>query len=323
MLEMVVRSREAAVRQWAGLVGRHLTPHWGFWAVIMAVAGVDVLWVASSQRFSFPGWFAAAALLVPVMVMAVLIFRHLRDATFDPLLAGMFRVLMFILFAAAANLSIQTLNCLLMSLGRPLADPVLGAADRALGFDWNAYALWIASQPWLRRGLLLAYSGMVHNIVPLLVGALVFLKRDDRINELAYLSIAAPLACIVIAAWFPAEAAWVTVANERVVAAYRGDPYPEWLSTFNALRGTAPMTIDPTVMGGLATFPSFHTCLGLILLWCCRGHWLTLGAGAAGGLAVIAATPVFGGHYLVDMLAGGALMLVLILVWQLSRRRAD
>jgi hypothetical protein len=304
---------------WVKAACRHLTPHWGFWLATLAVAALDGAWLALSPRLRLPPWFPFAVLVFAVTVAAALALRQLRDATFDRWLAAAFRVLMFTSFAVALNFSVQTLNCLLMSLNWPLADPALLAADRALGFDWNAYAMWVGAQEWLRPGLQFAYSNLVYKALPVLVAVFAVLGRDDRIDELAFLSIGAALVCIAIAAMVPAHAAWVTLASPEAVAAYGGIPYPGWLPQFTALRGTAPMVIDPTVMGGLATFPSFHTCLGLILLWCSRGHWLTQAAGAAGGAAVIAATPVFGGHYLVDLLAGSLVMVVLVLVWHQPR----
>lgn len=312
-----------AIRVSVAIAEQHLTPHWGFWLLVIALALSNLLWVAGSARLSFAAWVSPAALGLPVAVLLMLAFRHQRQGNFDPLLSGMFRVMMFMIFAMAANMSMQSLNCLLMSLGLPLADPVLAAADRRLGFDWNTYAQWVASHDGLREGLRFAYSGMVYKLVPVLVAAMVFFRREDRIDELAFLCLAAPLVCIGIAALLPAEAAWVTVASKQTVDAFGGVPYPGWLETFLMLRSGEPVTIDPSVMGGLATFPSFHTCLGLILLWCCRGHWLSFSAGAAGGLAIIASTPVYGGHYLVDVLAGVGLMAVLVLAWHRPWRAAD
>jgi hypothetical protein len=317
----LLRRPALACAGWVTPACRHLTPHWAFWLAMLAVAAVDGAWLTLSSRFSLPPWFLSAALASAAVLPAAIALRHLRDATFDPWLAAAFRVLMFTVFAMALNFSIQTLNCLLMSLNWPLADPALLAADQALGFDWNSYVVWAGSHDWLRQGLQFAYSGMVYKALPVLVAVFAVLRRDDRINELAFLSLGAALVCIAVAAMVPARAAWATLAGPEALATYGGMPYAGWLPQFTALRGTAPMVIDPTAMGGLATFPSFHTCLGLILLWCSRGHWLTLAAGVAGGTAVIAATPVFGGHYLVDLLAGSLVMVALVLLWHRPLRR--
>lgn len=93
-----------------------------------------------------------------------------------------------------------------------------------------------------------------------------------------------------------------------------------WVADLTALRGNGPVQIDLRTMEGLSTFPSYHTCLGLILIWCSRGSWVSALAGWGSGLAVIAATPVFGGHYAADLIAGALVMAGVVPLWQLVAR---
>ena len=68
---------------------------------------------------------------------------------------------------------------------------------------------------------------------------------------------------------------------------------------------------------GLITFPSFHAALGVIFaraFW--SVPWLRWPALAV-NLLMIAATPVNGGHYFVDVAAGGAVACVAI--WAAER----
>ena len=64
----------------------------------------------------------------------------------------------------------------------------------------------------------------------------------------------------------------------------------------------------------MVSFPSFHTTMALILIWAFRGTsligWLITGL----NLAMLCAVPYFGGHYLVDMIAGAAVMLLSLTV---------
>lgn len=98
--------------------------------------------------------------------------------------------------------------------------------------------------------------------------------------------------------------------------------WSEWRGQFHAVRSGEPMVFGTFPLMGLVTFPSYHTCMGLIIIWCSRGHPLTLAAGGVAGLGVIAVTPVFGGHYFVDLLGGAAVMLVLVLLWHRPWRRS-
>ena len=50
--------------------------------------------------------------------------------------------------------------------------------------------------------------------------------------------------------------------------------YDDVFFEVTALRGNGPVQIDLRTMEGLSTFPSYHTCLGLILIWCSRGSWV-------------------------------------------------
>lgn len=242
------------------------------------------------------------------------VYRQVRAHVFDQPLDTLFKLLMFIIFTIFVKENMHILNCLLTSLGYPIADGLLHAADRALGFDWNAYAAAVLAHPLLTKTLIYAY-GLVGEICVLLGIIFILIRRDDRLNELAYLGLVTSLVCIVIATFFPAEAAWKTVGDPDVLSAFGGSPYPSWLNTLHALRDSEHLFLDPKNMGGLASFPSFHTCLGVMVAWCSRGHWATLSAGSVTGLCVIAATPIFGSHYLVDILAGLIVAIGASAVW--------
>ncbi|HTV72074.1 MAG TPA: phosphatase PAP2 family protein [Rhizobiaceae bacterium] len=56
-------------------------------------------------------------------------------------------------------------------------------------------------------------------------------------------------------------------------------------------------------MPGLVTFPSFHTAAGIVVAWCLR-RTLFYWPGVVYSVAMIASTPVFGGHYFIDVIAG-------------------
>ena len=63
-------------------------------------------------------------------------------------------------------------------------------------------------------------------------------------------------------------------------------------------------------MTGVVSFPSFHTSMALAYAWAFRKTGV-IGAGVAAlNLVMLCAVPYFGGHYLVDMIAGAAAMLL-------------
>ena len=65
-------------------------------------------------------------------------------------------------------------------------------------------------------------------------------------------------------------------------------------------------------MEGIVRFPSFHTALAVIFTYAHRGiRWSFPPVAALNGV-MLRSIPSEGGHYLVDMIAGGAVALVAI-----------
>jgi membrane-associated phospholipid phosphatase len=54
-----------------------------------------------------------------------------------------------------------------------------------------------------------------------------------------------------------------------------------------------------------------------LIIYACRGNSIRLAVGTAYSIVMIASTPVFGGHYFVDLIAGIALAIVMIMLWRL------
>ena len=292
-----------------------LVPHWSMWGVLVVIFAFNMTWIALTPRFGL----SAGSVLVMATVLVgcplLLLYRELRRGTAD---RGRDRMLTLLLLALYAGLFTQQVNLfshLGMSLAHPLVDDRLIAWDRALGFDWNGYAVAMISQHWRMVVLLLAYGAAAGPAIGLILGTAVWKGRRDRVDELAFLALVTGFLCVSGATLFPAESAWVTIAEPEVKRLIGPAWNLAWLDQFRALRSGGPVTFDLHTSEGLATFPSFHTCLGLIILWCSRGHWLGLLAGSVTGIAIIAATPVFGAHYAVDVLAGSLITAGTILVW--------
>jgi hypothetical protein len=295
---------------------RHLVPHVGLWLMLACLCAVNMVWLGASPRLSVaPPWpliWAGAVALIPLLVL----WREWRGAVFDRFLSLMFHVMLAVIFAALMMQQLGLFNHLAMSLPLPLQDERLMAWDRALGFDWNHYANLVAGTAWGRELLIFAYNSLINLVLGTIIVVALWLGRVDRVNELAFLTFASGLVCVTVAALFPALSAWFTVATPQTRAMIGGQPGLEWIDQFHALRGSEPVIMDIPRMEGLATFPSFHTCLGLIMAWCSRGRWTGAILGGLSGLAVIAATPVFGGHYLIDLLGGAVVMAGVILLWR-------
>ena len=300
---------------------QELVPHWSMWGALVFLLALNMTWIALTPRFSLSAVSVRMMALVLLGCPLVLLYRELRRGTPDRTRDRLLGLLLIALYAGLFTQQVNLFSHLGMSLAHPLVDARLIAWDRALGFDWNGYATAMISQRWSRVTLFVAYSLAIGPAIGLILGTAVWRGRIDRVNELAFIALVTGFLCVSGAALFPAESAWITIADPAVKQLIGPAWNLTWLDQFRTLRSGGPVTFDFRAAEGLATFPSFHTCLGLIILWCSRGHWLGLLAGILAGTAIIAATPVFGAHYGVDLLAGSLITAVAILLWGLVARR--
>ncbi|NTS65479.1 phosphatase PAP2 family protein [Sphingomonas sp. HHU CXW] len=199
-----------------------------------------------------------------------------------------------------------------------LWDTRLAAADRALGFDWPAVfaaadrasvALWIGG---------LAYHSLTLQMVTCIVAMSAY-AQFERLRVAVTAAILAGFATIVVSWWMPAMGNVVDPAGYT-----RLWPSIAWLeqAMIAGLRDGSWRTLDLTQLMGIVSFPSYHATLPVILSWAQRDTpgWRYVAPVWAG--VTIVATPLFGGHYGVDVLAGLALAPAALAVapW-LARRR--
>ena len=313
----VQQLRPARGLPWLATVAvRELFPHWSLWLALICLMALNLAWIGLDPRLCLAPRSILAMLLVGVGTPLALAYRVRRGRSFDRVLEALFRMLMVALFAGLFTQQVNLFSHLMMTLNLPLVDHGLSAWDDALGFDWNGYIAFIAAQPWSRAVLLFAYSSLIPPATAAILVGAIWTGRYERVDEFAFLVLVSGVVCVGVAGLLPAQDAWNTVASPQTRALLGGQPGLEWVDQFRALRGSDPVVFHFGSMGGLATFPSFHACLAIIIIWCSRGRWWTSLAGTAAGLAILAATPVYGGHYGVDLLGGAAVMAGAILLWR-------
>ena len=200
--------------------------------------------------------------------------------------------------------------------GGVLWDDRLAAADRALGVDWPALRALLDRLPPLVWLLGLAYHSLVVQMIVAIV-ALSQAARGQVLRVMVGAAILSGFVTILASALFPA------MGNVFDPAAYRHLwPSVAWLETglIAGLRDGSVRVVDLGAMMGIVTFPSFHATLSLIFIWA-FGHLPRWAVPAQCWSALtIVATPVFGGHYAVDVLAGLALAPPAIIAMQRHAR---
>jgi hypothetical protein len=195
----------------------------------------------------------------------------------------------------------------------PLWDARFSAMDQAIGFNWPfifeaadhvPVALWLGG---------LAY----HSLTLQMVACIVILSASnqfDRLRIAVTAAIASGFATILISGLMPA------LGNVFDPTSYRHLwPSVAWLEQgmIIGLRDGSWRAIDLTRLLGIVTFPSYHATLPIILAWSvAQTRWCRVVAPAWAAITIIA-TPLFGGHYAIDVIAGAGL--AILALWLVLR----
>jgi len=255
------------------------------WIVILGLSGVDCIWLRVAED-SVPLNSLAPALGMVGLLMAVsVIYSTLRPD---------FRLALLTQYAAqllAYSVSLGIFSYLAVTLRFPLIDAQLNAADQAVGFDWLSTYRWCLAHPILKFVLSLAYSSVVVQM-GVLMTLLVSLRRYDRAQSFMWIYIVSSISYILIAALWPAVGAFSTyhVALETPYVKEFWALYDGSMTSFNILN-----------MQGVVQFPSFHLTLAVLCSYAVRGIKIWFPLITLLNMAVIAATPAIGGHYLSDL----------------------
>lgn len=282
---------------------RRRWPAWS-WRVLIGVGLADVLWILIARvavdRQSAAVLAAAAAAALAVKAYAGRGRLSERSRIFLEGLA----------FLLAAWPALRLLNHLTMTTALPLVDARLAARDAALGFDWLGYVRGLDRHPLLLRLMELTYTGLDSYSVVTAV-ALLFAFGAERMREFVLAFFAAAVAVVVLGPLFPAYGAMAHYAPAPAQFAHMTPACGTYyLASLMRLRAPGPHALSWRYLPGLVTFPSFHAAMGVIGVYCCRGKRLVFLASLALNSFMIASTPLFGSHYLIDLIAGAALALI-------------
>lgn len=199
-----------------------------------------------------------------------------------------------------------------------LWDAELAAWDGALGFDWPALRAVVDRQPALVWLLGIAYHSLIPQMIVVIV-ALGKLTRYDVLRVTLRAAILSGFVTILLSGLLPAR------GNLFDADAYRHLWAPiAWhhADVIAGLRDGTLRVLDLRDMMGIVTFPSYHATLAVIFIWAFQ-HILRLRwAGTLWASLTILATPLAGGHYAVDVIAGILLAVAGIAAVRLAARHA-
>lgn len=274
-------------------------------ALAAILAAVDGAWLASGHYMLDIAAYLRLCLLSAVLLGAARIYATVRP---DPRLAAMlFGTGFLCLFSLEASI----LNYLLLPHTGPRMDALLAASDRAIGFDWPRVMAFMARHPALNGAALFVYSSMLPQVA--LITILLGSTAPARVYEFCLALALSAIICIAV---------WSLAPSFGAFSVYPPPPSSMALALDSAyardlvhLLRDGPGLISPHDARGLIGFPSYHAVLALLVAWYAWPLGFLRWPAIALNLAVLAATPVQGGHHLTDVIgAVPVTMLALFIV---------
>ncbi|QIP07726.1 phosphatase PAP2 family protein [Bradyrhizobium symbiodeficiens] len=274
------------------------------WFAILGMGALLALGLASTGLSLEPVAFGATVAIATALLAVAYGHRMVKGKLANPkLVFSLGTIGQVILTCAIAG----PLSYVAGKLNWPLEDQALLAIDRALGLDPEPIARYVNDHPWLAICLAHAY-GLIK--FPLL-GIPVVLALTGRYVRLQLFMLAMSLALavtITISAVVPAIGTYYGLnlpaahLPEIDTAVYAGQ-----LRDILALRDGSLHQLRLFSLSGIVSFPSFHAASAVLYMWALWPvRWLG-GIATALSLSMIAATPVIGAHYIIDVAAGVAL----------------
>lgn len=278
--------------------------------LVCLVTVLNGVWLASSRVDLFWPQLAPLCIVLFLLVISLFITHNLQATSgiykIVPTISATFQG---IIFLNIAWLNMRILNHLSMTSALPYQDNLLTGWDNLFGIEWLAYFEFVHKHQILIMLLDVAYT----SLTPLSVIALLYLILTQQFFRARFFLEAfffTALIAISLGAFFPAEAAVAfLIPDISAYSNFSNEPGVYHIEHMKRLREShGIIVLYPNNLPGLVTFPSLHTAAGIIFI---VTFWKSkvFAPVFIYSIIMIAATPVFGGHYIVDLLAGALLAL--------------
>ncbi len=200
----------------------------------------------------------------------------------------------------------------LAAAGFPLRDAELNAADLWMGLDWRACLRFLNAHPLVSLIAKAAYWTMGAQAL-FVIGALVASSNFLRLHQYIIAVAMALVTTLVVFTFMPAGGAYFFLHVPPEDYANIGPTITFGpLRHLEAIRAGNGFLITANDLEGLVAFPSFHTICGLLFTWALFPlrmlRWWVAGLNAL----LIAAAPVEGAHYFIDLVAGAGVTIAAI-----------
>jgi PAP2 superfamily len=221
------------------------------------------------------------------------------------------------------TLIMTPMTYMVAAAGLPMADASLDYLDRALGLDWRGYFSFVYARPQLITGLVLGY-GMIGWPIFGIPVALGMTRHYRRLQEFTLAFALALIATTVISMFVPALGAYDQLGIKPDPAVFTPGGYLDTVRDLPLVRGGSLRELDIGKLVGIITFPSFHAAAAVLYLWALWSVWWLRPLALIANGGMLLATPIGGGHYFVDVIAGIAVaVLAIIAALRVGERLAE
>ncbi|WP_439374555.1 phosphatase PAP2 family protein [Bradyrhizobium sp. DASA03120] len=230
---------------------------------------------------------------------------------------------------ASAMIAFSQMGCFVISaaplsyigLGSamPLQDARFAELDRLLGLDWPAYFHFATARPELLIYAKLFYAMILVPAVgvPVVLG---LTRQFIRLQQFVTASTLALCVVIVVSSLLPAIGTYFEFGLPPETELFVANGYGGQARDIPMLRDGTLRALNLAKLGGILTFPSFHAAMALLSIWSLWTIWWLRPALLILNVGMLVSTPLVGGHYFVDVIAGVA---VAALTIQASKRLTE
>jgi membrane-associated phospholipid phosphatase len=280
------------------------------WIPIAAMSGVLLLAVLFGGFSLEPVAFGVMSGMAGQFALMVYLYFWARGSAADP-------KLVFALGAVAQLLLIVTimgpLTYVALAINWPLQDHTFLAIDRAMCMDPESIVRFVNDNTWLMTFLETGYGFIKWFLVaiPIILAATLRLTRLQHFVAAFSLALAVTL---VVSAFVPAIGTFYGLGiSPDEFPSINTKIYAAQLRDILAVRAGVLRDLELFKLAGVVSFPSFHAASAVLYMW---ALWPVRGIGivaAAMNVLMIAATPVIGAHYVIDVI-GGVMVAVICIV---------
>lgn len=276
------------------------------WLLILAAAVLTAAWMhAARLTVDASSTLTTALSCMGLELLASFYSMWRPEPRFAASLSGLAQIIAFSACAAVLSYAVA-------ATGGPFWDENFQTLDQSLGLDWLAYLNIFNDHPQISFVLSEAYQSLMPQMIFLII-ALGLGGHVHAIPEFVLAFVIAGLITVLLSGLMPAEAMFAHLdlkpddfSELKPAAAY------VHVAPLSGLRNGTLRSVSLDHLEGIITFPSFHAVLGVMFIryfWINRiTRWPSLALNAM----LIAATPIDGGHYFVDVGAGAVIAIFAI-----------